>query len=71
MPPSQGGARLSHVTSIDSDTAAGRDDIESFWETAVESQCEGLMVKVRFSSVSRLLKGRKEETYNGWLTVNW
>lgn len=55
MPPSEGGARLAHVASIDSDGPGGREEIESFWETAVESQCEGLMVKVRpFFRVHRM-----------------
>jgi hypothetical protein len=47
MPPSLGGARLRHVESVDSDTTGERDDVQTFWEHAVESQCEGLMVKVR------------------------
>lgn len=46
MSLAQGGARLDHVKSLDSDCSGGRDEIESFWEVAVDSQCEGLMVKV-------------------------
>jgi len=41
-----GGARLRHVTSLDSDCPGGREEVETFWEVAVESQCEGLMVKL-------------------------
>ena len=47
MPISQGGARLRHVESVDSDATGDREDIQTFWEHAVESRCEGLMVKVR------------------------
>lgn len=46
MPSAQGGARLKHVTSLDSDCSGGRDEIETFWEVALDSQCEGLMIKV-------------------------
>lgn len=46
MPATQGGARLKHVTSLDSDCPRGRDEVETFWEVAVDSQCEGLMIKV-------------------------
>ncbi|KAF8316367.1 ATP-dependent DNA ligase [Clavulina sp. PMI_390] len=46
MPTSPGGARLKHVTSLDSDCPGGRDEIEAFWEVAVDSQCEGLMIKL-------------------------
>lgn len=45
MSAALGGARLKHVTSLDSDCPGGREEIETFWEAAVESQCEGLMVK--------------------------
>jgi DNA ligase-1 len=45
MTAALGGARLSHVTSLDSDCPGGREAVETFWEVAVESQCEGLMVK--------------------------
>jgi len=46
MTATLGGARLRHVTSLDSDCPGGREEVETFWEVAVESQCEGLMVKV-------------------------
>lgn len=51
MPILQGGARLKHVSRIDSDCPGGREDIEAFWEVAVDSQCEGLMVKVSHVSL--------------------
>jgi DNA ligase-1 len=38
-------ARFEHVESCDSE--AGRDAIAAFWLKAVESRCEGLMIKVR------------------------
>ena len=39
-----GSARFSHVESIESET--GRDRIQEFWQRSVESQAEGLMIKV-------------------------
>lgn len=36
-------ASLDHVDSVESE--AGREAIEDFWEKAVESKCEGLMIK--------------------------
>jgi DNA ligase-1 len=41
----EGVSRFTHVESCDSE--AGRDQIEEFWELALESKCEGLMIKVR------------------------
>ena len=38
-------ARMGHVESVEN--AAGREAVEEFWEKAVESKCEGLMIKVR------------------------
>ncbi len=37
-------ARFTHVESCDSE--AGKDAVEEFWQCAVESRSEGLMVKV-------------------------
>jgi len=37
-------ARFSHVESVESE--AGRDQIQEFWQRSVESQAEGLMIKV-------------------------
>ncbi|KAH7909043.1 ATP-dependent DNA ligase [Hygrophoropsis aurantiaca] len=39
-----GAARLHHVESCESET--GRDSIDEFWMRAVESRCEGLMIKL-------------------------
>jgi DNA ligase-1 len=36
-------ASLDHVDSVESEE--GREAIEEFWEKAVESKCEGLMIK--------------------------
>ncbi|KAG8689187.1 hypothetical protein FRC08_011062, partial [Ceratobasidium sp. 394] len=37
-------SRLAHVQSVESES--GREVVEEFWEKAVESQCEGLMIKL-------------------------
>ncbi|QRW00404.1 ATP-dependent DNA ligase [Ceratobasidium sp. AG-Ba] len=37
-------SRLAHVESVESES--GREAVEEFWERAVESQCEGLMIKL-------------------------
>ena len=37
-------ARLDHVESVEADE--GREVVEDFWEKAIESKCEGLMIKV-------------------------
>lgn len=37
-------ATLDYVESIDAQQ--GRDAVQEFWERAVESKCEGLMIKV-------------------------
>jgi len=39
-----GAARFAHVQSCESD--AGKDAVEEFWQTAVDSRSEGLMIKV-------------------------
>ncbi|EPQ58741.1 hypothetical protein GLOTRDRAFT_36485 [Gloeophyllum trabeum ATCC 11539] len=44
IPEWRGAARLDHVKSVDSE--AGRDAVEEFWQEAVESRVEGLMVKL-------------------------
>ena len=44
IPPTKGAARLDHVVNCDSEQ--GRGAIEAFWERALDSRCEGLMVKV-------------------------
>ncbi|KAF8331870.1 DNA ligase [Cantharellus anzutake] len=46
MPPIRGGARLQFVENVDSDGPDGREAVETFWEHALESQCEGLMIKL-------------------------
>lgn len=43
-PGEPGTAHLAHVNSCES--AQGRECIEAFWQDAVESSCEGLMIKV-------------------------
>jgi len=42
-------AKMDHVESVEN--SAGREAVEEFWEKAVESKCEGLMIKVRVWSV--------------------
>lgn len=37
-------ARLDHVESVEADE--GREVVEEFWEKAIESKCEGLMIKL-------------------------
>lgn len=44
-PPGQGAARFEHVRSVESEE--GREAVEEFWQAAVNSSSEGLMVKVR------------------------
>ncbi|TFK55010.1 ATP-dependent DNA ligase [Heliocybe sulcata] len=44
IPEWKGAARLDHVRSVESE--AGREAIEEFWQEAVESRVEGLMVKL-------------------------
>ncbi|KAH7929889.1 ATP-dependent DNA ligase [Leucogyrophana mollusca] len=44
VPKDPGAARLDHVESCESEM--GRDCIEEFWMKAVESRCEGLMIKL-------------------------
>ncbi|KAH7888551.1 ATP-dependent DNA ligase [Phlebopus sp. FC_14] len=44
MPDEKGVARLDHVESCESEE--GRDVIEGFWQKAVDSRCEGLMIKL-------------------------
>jgi hypothetical protein len=36
-------ATLDHVESVEADE--GREVVEEFWEKAIESKCEGLMIK--------------------------
>ncbi|KAI0706815.1 hypothetical protein C8T65DRAFT_651542 [Cerioporus squamosus] len=43
-PPQQGAARFDHVKSVESEE--GREAVEEFWQTAVNSSSEGLMVKL-------------------------
>lgn len=42
-------ARFGHVESCNSED--GREAIEEFWQKAVASRCEGLMIKVFFSFI--------------------
>jgi DNA ligase-1 len=44
VPPLKWAARLDHVEACESEL--GRGAIENFWEKALDSRCEGLMVKV-------------------------
>ncbi|KAG1734705.1 ATP-dependent DNA ligase [Suillus paluster] len=44
LPSDKGAGRLDHVESCDSE--AGRDAIEEFWQKAIESRSEGLMIKI-------------------------
>ncbi|SRR6266404_458610 len=44
-PDQNGAARFEHVESCESEE--GRNAIEEFWFRAVDSRCEGLMIKVR------------------------
>ncbi|RPD59828.1 ATP-dependent DNA ligase [Lentinus tigrinus ALCF2SS1-6] len=43
-PPQHGMARFDHVKSVESEE--GREVVEEFWQTAVNSSCEGLMIKL-------------------------
>ncbi|KAI0743560.1 hypothetical protein C8Q80DRAFT_1181931 [Daedaleopsis nitida] len=43
-PPQKGAARFDHVKSVESEE--GREAVEEFWQTAVNSSSEGLMVKL-------------------------
>ncbi|KAG2146048.1 ATP-dependent DNA ligase [Suillus bovinus] len=44
LPSDKGASRLDHVESCESE--AGKDAIEEFWQKAVESRSEGLMIKL-------------------------
>ncbi|KAL7281676.1 hypothetical protein ACG7TL_004993 [Trametes sanguinea] len=44
IPPQKGAARFDHVKSVESED--GREAVEDFWQTAVNSSSEGLMVKL-------------------------
>ncbi|KAL6310348.1 ATP-dependent DNA ligase [Sparassis latifolia] len=44
IPEQKGAARFDHVQSCESEE--GREAIEEFWQTAVNSSCEGLMIKL-------------------------
>ncbi|KAG2150519.1 ATP-dependent DNA ligase [Suillus clintonianus] len=44
LPSDKGAGRFDHVESCESD--AGRDAIEEFWQKAIESRSEGLMIKL-------------------------
>jgi DNA ligase-1 len=44
LPSDKGAGRLDHVESCESE--AGKDAIEEFWQKAIESRSEGLMIKV-------------------------
>ena len=45
VPERKGAAHFQHVQSCES--TAGRDAVEQFWQEAVDSRSEGLMIKVR------------------------
>ena len=47
VPEQKTAARFAHVESCESED--GRDVVEEFWQTAVDSRCEGLMIKVQVS----------------------
>ena len=44
IPAQKGAARFDHVQSCESEE--GREAVEQFWQTAVNSRSEGLMIKV-------------------------
>ena len=44
IPETKGAARLAHVDSCESED--GREAVEKFWQKAITSRSEGLMVKV-------------------------
>ncbi|TFY78874.1 hypothetical protein EWM64_g5137 [Hericium alpestre] len=44
LPPEAGSARLRHVESCGSEE--GKENVEEFWLRAVDSRCEGLMIKL-------------------------
>ncbi|PCH43768.1 DNA ligase/mRNA capping enzyme [Wolfiporia cocos MD-104 SS10] len=44
IPEAKGAARFDHVRSCESED--GREAIEEFWQTAVNTSCEGLMIKL-------------------------
>lgn len=48
-PQEQSVARFDHVASCESNS--GKENVEEFWEKAIESRCEGLMIKVRSVTV--------------------
>lgn len=53
-------ARFDHVRSIESED--GREAVEAFWQEAVESRCEGLMIKVRCLAAGRIPNSHTRET---------
>jgi len=55
LPSDKRAGRLDHVESCESE--AGKDAIEEFWQKAIESRTEGLMIKVRWCLNSYWLIG--------------
>ncbi|KAH9949560.1 ATP-dependent DNA ligase [Amylocystis lapponica] len=60
IPEQKGAARFDHVRSCESE--AGRDVVEEFWQLAVTSSCEGLMVKLLDSGEVSEESNPKEKT---------
>lgn len=54
-------AKMDHVESVEN--SAGREAVEEFWEKAVESKCEGLMIKVRGALSLIRFKKKKEKGF--------
>ncbi|KAG0706148.1 ATP-dependent DNA ligase [Suillus ampliporus] len=58
LPSNKGAGRLDHVESCESE--AGRDAIEEFWQKAIESRSEGLMIKLLDSGAMQENGTKKE-----------
>ena len=50
IPQAKGAARFAHVESCESED--GREVVEEFWEKAITSRSEGLMIKVTWILIS-------------------
>jgi len=53
---------MDHVESVEN--SAGREAVEEFWEKAVESKCEGLMIKVRRPAI--LSRSKRIRLNSSW-----
>ena len=66
-PDQPSAARFDHVESCESEE--GRNAVEEFWLRAVDSRCEGLMIKVReYISMPRQI-GKSSERF--WTTAKF